>query len=119
MMSSVEDVPIWLAFLDEIDSTIIGFAFPVIWLVLFYLFLRKRGRFLEFIPIIGGIYVASIGIGIFADGAVSDRMSAIVAGIYAPILICFLTSIYIIRNWAVIDEPDELSDHLIDSNENY
>jgi hypothetical protein len=101
-------------FFHGISSTYIGFGGAVIVLLSFYFFNRKYLQ-ITYLPwIFMPIYIISLGAGVGLNGTVSDRNSALIAGLWAPI-ICSLLVTIIIRRFVPILEPEKTDlDHFID-----
>lgn len=99
--------------LENLNRSYIGFGGGIPFLCLFiYMNLRYLSMStLLFISIF--IYGLSLGIGIAIDGFLSDFQSALTAGIYAPILFSFITTLFIRRNFKPINNK---YNDILDSN---
>jgi len=107
-----------LSFLQDIDSGIIGFGFGIPILLAFILINSRRLHWGNTLIIAIVIYVVSLFTGIGLDGAmgISDRMSAIVAGFFAPFIYSTIVTILIFIYVNKGEEKKDLFDHLIDRN---
>jgi len=101
-------------FINEINSSYIGFGGAIVVLSLFCFFNRKHLVVTEIFFVSVFIYAASLGTGIGLDGTVTDRNSALIAGLWAPMVYSLLATI-LIRRFVPLIKPEKTDlDHFID-----
>jgi hypothetical protein len=102
-------------FLENVHSSTIGFGGGLIILSIFGLLHYKNFQLykLFYLVLLYGISIG-IGVGLAELGALNDRSSAAVAGVWAPIFSCICSQLYLyIYKRSSINKLNDL-DHFID-----